>query len=74
MFEGQCAGMVLQSATSVELGDGEPCSSKDARDIGLLETMEVPKADNTEIQASLPEMWRHQQPNGSASTPMHIEL
>lgn len=47
MFEGQCAGMVLLSAISVEIGGGEHYSNKDARDIGLLETTEVPKAGHT---------------------------
>lgn len=45
LFEGQCAGMILQSAISAEIGNGEPCGNKNARDIDLLETMKVPKAD-----------------------------
>ena len=41
MFEGQCASEVLQSAISVEVGDGDPCGSKDARVIDVLETTEA---------------------------------
>jgi len=36
-----CAGEVLQSAVSVEVGDGDPCSSKGARVIEVLETTEA---------------------------------
>ncbi|GAB0189218.1 hypothetical protein GRJ2_001387100 [Grus japonensis] len=48
MFEGQCASKVLQSAISVEAGDGEPCDSKDTRVIDGLETTE----GQVEIRAS----------------------
>ncbi|GAB0175367.1 hypothetical protein GRJ2_000001900 [Grus japonensis] len=54
MFEGQCASEVLQSAISVEVGDGDPCSSKDARVIDVLETTEVPENGHIGIRASPP--------------------
>ena len=43
MFEGQCASKVLWSAISVEVGDEDPCASKDARVDDVLETTEVPE-------------------------------
>ncbi|KAK4818516.1 hypothetical protein QYF61_014329 [Mycteria americana] len=55
MFEGRCASDVLWSATSVEVGGGEPCGSKDARVIDVLETMEVPENGHIGIRASPPE-------------------
>ena len=36
----------------MEVGDGDPCSSKDSRVIGVLETMEVPENDHIGIGAS----------------------
>lgn len=38
---GQWANKVDWSAIQVELGDGEPCSSKGTRDMDRLETTEV---------------------------------
>lgn len=43
MFEGQCATKVLQSAISVEVGDGDPYKSKDARVNDVLKIPEVPE-------------------------------
>ena len=54
MFEGQCASEVLQSAVSVEAGDGDPCGSKDARVIDVLDTAEVPENGQVGIRASPP--------------------
>ncbi|GAB0182992.1 mitochondrial enolase superfamily member 1 [Grus japonensis] len=54
MFEGWCASEALWSAVSVEVGDGDPCGSKDARVIDVLETMEVPENGHIGIRASLP--------------------
>ena len=54
MFEGQCAGEVLRSAVSVEAGDGEPCDSKDARVMDVLETAEAPENGHVGITASSP--------------------
>lgn len=42
VFEGQCACEVVCSAVSVVVGDGDPCSSKDARVIVILETTKAP--------------------------------
>lgn len=42
MFEGQCASEVLQSAISVEEGNGVPHNSQDTRDTDELEIMEAP--------------------------------
>jgi len=42
-FQGWYASEVLQSAISVEAGDGNPCSSKETRVIEVLETAEVPE-------------------------------
>ncbi|GAB0206658.1 hypothetical protein GRJ2_003131400 [Grus japonensis] len=52
MFEGQCASKVLQSAVSVEVGDGDPCGSKDAGVIDVLEIMEAPENGHIGIRAS----------------------
>jgi len=54
MFEGWCASEVLQSIISVEVGDGDPCSSKDARLIDVLETMKVPENGHVGIRAAPP--------------------
>ena len=54
MFEGWCASEVLCSAILVEAGDGEPCDSKDARVIDVLETVEVPENGHIGIGASPP--------------------
>lgn len=43
-----CAGEVLSSAVSVEMGDGDPCGSRDTRDIDVLETTEVPENHHME--------------------------
>lgn len=45
---GWCAGEVLSSAVSMEMGDGDPCGSSDTRDIDVLETTEVPENDHIE--------------------------
>lgn len=44
LFEGQWASEVLWSAVSVEVGDRDPCSSRDTRVTDVLETMKA--ADN----------------------------
>lgn len=54
MCEEWCASEFLQSAISVEVGDGEPCNSKDARIIDVLETTEVPENGHVGIRASPP--------------------
>ncbi|KAM9628635.1 uncharacterized protein ACIBXB_017819 [Morphnus guianensis] len=54
MFEVLCASEVLWSAISVEVGDGDRCSSKDARVIDVLETTEVPENGHVGIRASPP--------------------
>jgi len=45
--KGKCAHEVLRSAVSVEVGDGDPCGSKDTRVIEVLETTEVPENGHT---------------------------
>ena len=52
MFEGRCASKVLWSAVSVEVGDGDPRGSKDARVMDVLETMEAPENGHVGIRAS----------------------
>ncbi|KAK4823326.1 hypothetical protein QYF61_000928 [Mycteria americana] len=54
MFAGWCASKVLQTAVSVELGDGEPRGSKDTGVIDVLETMEAPENGDVGIRASPP--------------------
>ncbi|KAK4826796.1 hypothetical protein QYF61_011604, partial [Mycteria americana] len=54
MFEGQCAGEVLRSAVSVEVGDGDPCGSKGTRVMDVLETTEAPENGHVGIRASPP--------------------
>ena len=54
MFERQSASKVLQSAASVEVWDGDPCGSKDARVIDVLETTEAPDNSHAGIKASPP--------------------
>ena len=54
MFEGWCASEVLRFAISVEVGDGDPCGSKDARVIDVLETTEAPENSHIGIRASPP--------------------
>lgn len=51
MSEGWCAGEVLSSAVSMEIGDGDPCGSSVTRDIDVLETTEVPENDHMEGSA-----------------------
>ena len=53
MFEGWCASKVLQSAISVEVGDGDPCS-KDGRVMDALEITEAPENGHVGIRASPP--------------------
>jgi len=55
MCEGWYAPKVPRSAISVEVGDGEPCSSKGARVIEVLETAEVPENGHIGTEASPPE-------------------
>ncbi|KAK4820971.1 hypothetical protein QYF61_009437 [Mycteria americana] len=54
MFEGWCASEVLRSAVSVEVGDGDPCGSKDKRLMDVLETTEVPENGHIGIRAFPP--------------------
>ncbi|KAK4827657.1 hypothetical protein QYF61_020429 [Mycteria americana] len=54
-FEGLCASEVLWSAISVEVGDGDPCSSKDTRVMNVLETTEATENGHIGITASSPE-------------------
>lgn len=54
MIMGWCASEVLQSAISVEVEDGDPCGSKDARVIDVLETTEASEKSHTGIRASSP--------------------
>ena len=55
MFEGQRASEVLWSSVSVGVGDGDPCSNKDARVVNVLETTEVPENGHVGIRASPPQ-------------------
>lgn len=43
MFEGQRASQLLQSAVSMEAGDGDPCGSIATRVIDVLETTKAPE-------------------------------
>ena len=52
MFEGPCVSKVLWSAVPVEVGDGDPRGSKNARVIDVLETTEAPESDHIGIRAS----------------------
>ncbi|KAK4832453.1 hypothetical protein QYF61_023177 [Mycteria americana] len=54
VFEGQCDSEVLRSAISVEAGDEDPCSSKDARVMDVLETTEAPENGHVGIRTSPP--------------------
>lgn len=61
MFEGWCVSEVLQSDISVEVGDGDPCGSKEKR-VTVLETTELP--GHIGIRASSQKKrWRDQQLN-----------
>lgn len=60
VFEEWCASKVLWSPVLVEVRDGDPCSSKDAKDIGMLETTEVPENGHVGIRTSLPPRSRNQ--------------
>lgn len=42
------------SAVSVEVGDGDPCSSRGTRVIDVFETMEVPESGHVGIRAPFP--------------------
>ncbi|KAJ7407145.1 hypothetical protein WISP_128656 [Willisornis vidua] len=55
VFEGWCAIKVLWPAVSAEVGDGDPCSSKDMRVIDVLETMKAAGNGHREIRASAPQ-------------------
>jgi len=58
---GECyAGEFLQSTVSVEVGDGDPCGSKNAKVIDVLETTEAPKNDQVGIRASPPKRGQDQ--------------
>lgn len=63
MFEGRCASEILQSAISVEAGDGGPCSSKDTRVIDVVEIMEAPENGQEGIRASPLKRWQDQLSN-----------
>jgi len=53
--EGQCVHEVLQWSTiSLKAGDGEPCGSKGASVIEVLETTEEPENGHIGIEASAP--------------------
>jgi len=67
VFEGQCAHKVLQSAISVEVGDGEPCGSNDTRVIDVLETKEVPENGHIGIRTSPPR-------KGGINSPTEVHL
>lgn len=54
IFEGWCAGEVLWSPASVEVGAGDPCGSKDTKVIGVLESTEPPDNGYAGIRASSP--------------------
>lgn len=54
-FEGQCACVVLWSAISVEVGSGDPSSSKDSRVIDVLEIVEAPENFLVEIKDASPQ-------------------
>jgi len=54
MCKGQCARQVLWSAVSVEVGDEEPCGSKGARVIEVLEPTEAPENSHIAIEAFPP--------------------
>lgn len=54
MDAGHCASKILQSAIPAEVGDGEPCNSKDTRHMDGLEITEVPKNGHIGIRASPP--------------------
>lgn len=49
-----CASEILWSAVSVEVGDEDPCNSKDTRAIDVLETMEISENSHIGIRASPP--------------------
>lgn len=50
-FQGQRASKVLQSAMSMEVGDGDPCCSKDTRVVDVLETTEASENGHRRIRA-----------------------
>ncbi|PKU44939.1 hephaestin-like protein 1 [Limosa lapponica baueri] len=52
MFGGQCANEVLWSVVSVEVGDGDPCSSENAKIIDVLESKEASENGHVGIRAS----------------------
>ncbi|KAK4818722.1 hypothetical protein QYF61_018701 [Mycteria americana] len=54
MFEGQCAIKVLGSFVLVEVGDGDPRSSKDTRVMDVLQNTEAPDHGHAGIRASPP--------------------
>ena len=54
MFKGCCASEVLQSAISVEVGDGDPHSGKESRGFDVLETMGVTENSHIGTWASSP--------------------
>lgn len=56
MFEGQRASQLLQSAVSMEAGDGDPCGSIATRVIDVLETTKAPENGHVGIGTS-PKRW-----------------
>lgn len=52
MFVGWCAGDVLWSDNSVEVGDEDPCGCKDTRVIDELDTVQAPENGPTGIRGS----------------------
>lgn len=46
---------VLQSATSIDVGNGDPYSIKDVRIIDVLETKDAPESGHIEIRVSCPQ-------------------
>lgn len=52
MFGGWCAGEVLWSDSSVEVGAGDPCGCKVTGVIDESDTMEAPESAHTEIRGS----------------------
>lgn len=57
-FKRCCANEILWSDVSVQVGDGGPRSSKDARVTDELETMEAPENGHVGIRVSPPKSWQ----------------
>ncbi|KAJ7397322.1 RNA-directed DNA polymerase from mobile element jockey-like [Pitangus sulphuratus] len=54
MSKGQCTSEVFRSPL-MEVGDGDPCGSKDTGDIDMLETTDMPENGHVRIRASAPQ-------------------